>query len=603
MRKRFYAFLTALALLLWGLPLQAQWSGSADLSGGIGGMSGSIVNDEQPMLHWLAKGVFQANYISDKLTWNTTLNGEFEPKTTDNTRLSYKDGKLNITYKAATTRPLTASLKSDFKWMPSPLRNYSAWILYRYKNDNAYNHSLSFDGSMEDMENLSYYYEVPVMNEHKVETGVRTSHDFDDGRHILQSSLSFQAINSDKINTWTVLKTNPGDQEGGAAIDIESIKGYAWKYRITPTSTDLNFDGDIHLHNTLLDNGARLRVTPGMRFSTKHSLDRNSGATRIDLAVDETSGQWRDSTRLRENFDFLSVQIDNYLQAELHWMNLEAHADYSLQVYGRRLNDDDHQQPLKVKGLYPVGKSNVKWNISPVHSLNLINEMSVKHPDYLKVCWYDRSAGYLDQLYRGNEQLISPQTMLYTLEYELNWKRFLSRTAVTYKDIINEIDQTWTNEEIEGRQYKVFHWINSADSRTVGFTQKLGWRGEVITANAGVTYNQSLRTSNRTGATKKAHDWKLTGDITARLGDGWSVGVDAKYQSKVATFFTIFKEYCELNAFVQKEFKSITVYLKGKDLLDTPRETSFESEETQEYWVEQVRSNRRVILLGAKWRF
>lgn len=71
----------------------------------------------------------------------------------------------------------------------------------------------------------------------------------------------------------------------------------------------------------------------------------------------------------------------------------------------------------------------------------------------------------------------------------------------------------------------------------------------------------------------------------------------------MATFFTLFKEYCELNARVQKEFKHITLYLEGRHILDTPRETSFESDELQEYWVEEVRSNRRIFILGLKWKF
>lgn len=102
--------------------------------------------------------------------------------------------------------------------------------------------------------------------------------------------------------------------------------------------------------------------------------------------------------------------------------------------------------------------------MAPRHSLNLSNQMSVSHPDYIKICWYDRTAGYLDQLYRGNEQLLSPMTRRYTLAYEFKAKRFLSNTSFSFTRVDNEIDQTWTNEEIEGRQYKVFRWLNAADS-------------------------------------------------------------------------------------------------------------------------------------------
>ena len=245
----------------------------------------------------------------------------------------------------------------------------------------------------------------------------------------------------------------------------------------------------------------------------------------------------------------------------------------------------------------------MKWTISPKHALSLSNQMSVSHPDYLKVCWYDRTAGYLDQLYRGNEKLLSPMTRLYGLEYEFKYKRFLSQFTVSYKRVVNEIDQTWTNEEIDGRQYKVFHWLNSSNSHSVGFTQKLGWRGKVIVANAGITYNQSRRTAMDSGKVKNSFDWRLNTDVTAFLGKGWSIGADARYQSKVATFFTIFKQYCELNVRIQKDFKKFTLYLQGKDLLDQTRETSFESEELQEFWIEQVRSNRRIYVLGAKWKF
>ena len=597
--QRFSCWFLGLALLLCSLPLRAQWSGSVDFSAGLGGMEGSLVSDDKPMFHGLTQGVFQLNYKTDKFRWSTKVDGKWEPKTTDNARFSYKNEKVGLVYKAATTRPLSTSIRSDFTWLPSKDRNYTAWILYQYKNDRANNHSMTIKGDVEEVQDFSYYYEEPVMDEHKLETGVKTYRSFNGGRSILHSSVAFQIIGSQRVNTWTVFKTDPG--EGGTAIQDDELYGYAWRYRITPSSQDLNLDADIHLQQTIVDNEVNLKITPGARLSTKQALDHNSGATQISLEKEEP--EWKDSTRLREFFNYLSVWVDPYVAADFKWKNVEAHANYAAQVYARRLNDDTHQQPLKVKGVYPVGRANIKWTISPNHSLNLTNQMSVSHPDYLKICWYDRTAGYLDQLYRGNEGLLSPKTRVYGLEYEFKYKRFISQSTVSYKRVLDEIDQTWTNEEIDGRQYKVFHWLNSSNSRSVGLTQKLGWRGKVIVANAGITYNQSRRTAKDGDKVKNSFDWKLTSDVTAFLGKGWSVGADAKYQSKVATFFTIFKQYCEFNVRIQKDFKAFTLYLQGRDLLDQTRETSFESEELQEFWVEQVRSNRRIFVLGAKWKF
>jgi len=603
MKRSLCLFLLGFALLLCRVPLRAQWSGSLDLSGGLGGMEGSEVLDDQPIaIHGLAQGAFQLGYKTEKFAWTNTLIGRWEPNTTDNSRLAYKNEKLGLVYKEASTKPLTASIRSDFLWTPAADRNYSAWILYQYTNDRAQNHSVNYDVDKNEQERFSYYYEIPVMDEFKVETGLRTHRSFDSGRRILESALSFQTVGSRRTSTWVIFKSDEG--EGGTAVSADDdVTGYAWKYRITPRSQDYNLDGDIHLQMTALDGAANLKYAPGLRFSTRHALDENSGATRINVMEAESEELWRDSVRLRETFNYLSVLVEPNLSADFRWESLEAHADYACQVYARRLNDDTHQQPLKIKGVYPVGKAHVKWNISPRHSLSLTNQLSVSHPDYLKICWYDRTAGYLDQLYRGNEMLLSPWTQRYGLEFMFKGKRFSSRSTLSYTHVQNEIDQTWSNEEIEGRPYKVFRWINSSDSHSAGLSENLGWQGRIITANLGLTYNQTRRKAKTSDTVKKSFDWRLSGDILANLGKGWSIGADARYQSSVATFFTIFKGYCELNASVQKEFKHFTLYLKGCDLLDQPTETSFESEELQEFWVEEVRRNRRIFVLGAKWKF
>ena len=600
---KFKALILAFLLLLCPAALRAQWSGSVDASAGFGYLKGNLISEDEPQPHWLGQGVFKLNYKSEKFSTGTTLNAKWEPKIKDNTRLSYKNDVLGLVHKSSTTQPLSVNLRQDFAWRPTSLRNYSAWLLYQYKNDRAENLTVNYSGT-DDTEKYSYYYEMPVMDEHKLQAGMKTFRDFDSGKHILQSSLSFQAVGSKRMNTWIVFKSEDDKGQGAVVVDPDNKQtGYAWMYRITPSNLDLSADGDIFLQNRLADGDVKLTVTPGMRLSYKQLLDQNSGATFIIPDGLEGEGEWRDSLRLRENFNYLSLLSDSYVKAAVTWNNLEANIEYAMQVYGRRLNDATHVQPFQIKGVYPVGKSNLKWTINPQHSLNIVNETSVKHPDYLKVCWYDRTAGYLDQLYRGNEQLISPQTTQFSLEYAFKGKHFSSKSVILYKNVINEIDQTWSNEEIDGRMYKVFRWLNSADSHTGGLSQSLGWEGKILSAHAGITYNQSLRTAKKDNAQKTSHDWKLTSDISARLGKGWTVGVDSKYQSKVATFFTIFKEYCELNAFVQKDFKKITVYLQGKDLLDMPRETTFESEDQKESWIDQVRDNRRLVILGFRWKF
>jgi len=598
--KRRLRFIVCFALLLCCAPLQAQWSGSINFAGGLGGMEGSVVNDYAPMYHGLLDGALRLNYQSKNFKWNTIINGKWEPNTTDNARLKYKNEKISIVYKSATTKPLSTGLRSDFTWTPSLERKVSLWIMYQFTDDQAQNHTLNFDGDIEELDKFSYYYEFPVLNRHKTGAGLQTYRSFNAGRNILQSSVVLKTDFSDKINTWAVFKAGEG-VDGGTIVDIDSVQGHVWKYRITPKSTDVDFDGDIHLKNTIIDGDVQLKLTPGARLSTRQSFDYNSGATLVELPNGET--YWVDSTSLRESFDFLSLIVEPFMAVDFTWKSLEVHADYACQVYGRRLNDDTHLQPLKIRGVYPVGKANLRWNITSKHSLNLTNQMSVAHPDYIKVCWYDRTAGYLDKLYRGNENLLSPQTWRYGLEYQFKNNRFSSLSTVSYTFVDNEIDQTWKNEEIGGRQYKVFKWLNAADTRTFGVSEKMGWDGEIITANASISFNKSHRIAKKDGAIKDSYFWLLTGDIAARLGKGWSLGADVRYQSKVATLFTTLKEYCELNVHVKKSFERLTLFLECRGLLDQKFETNFESEDLKEFWVEEVRGNRRIFVLGASWKF
>ena len=107
-----------LIFLLLSAPLHAQWFGSVDLAGGFGAIEGNGVTDDgEIMIHAQACGEFLLGHKTDKFVWKSTLKGKWEPKTTDNARLSFKKENLAAVQKAASTRPLTISLKQDFLWL------------------------------------------------------------------------------------------------------------------------------------------------------------------------------------------------------------------------------------------------------------------------------------------------------------------------------------------------------------------------------------------------------------------------------------------------------------------------------------------------------
>lgn len=622
-----------LLLFLAALPVWAQWSGRLDVTTGLGVMKGNKELGVGMLGHVLTQGDVSLRYKTDAFAWNTTVGLKWEPKSTDNSRMNIHLGAadaigLELVYKTVKTRPLETSFRSTFDWKPSADQNYSAWVSYRYKYDHARNVSNSLTGilSIEDtneekireyysspqafVENLtldamysylaSCYYELATMNGHRMGTGASGEWQLGEKSRLL-GSFSLMADKTDKYNIWSVFKTDGsvwGEVDEGEAFR----DGAALMYRITPDSFDMDFNADLHLRHAVREDSVRFRWLPGVRFMCKHSLDRNSGATLVDM--DSQGGLvWQDSLRLRETFNFLTLTAAPFVAAEYRGKALEVQADYSAQFYFRRLNDDTHRQRLGLASVSPVGNARLSWKITPVHKLGITHDIGVNYPDYLKICWYERTGGYADQLYRGNADLAATLFSRYGLEYELKYKRFRYRTVNTVTRTLNEMDQTWSNEIIEGHLYKVFYWVNSADSWAFGTAHRVGWEGKWIKAGTGVEYKWSRRTAKADGAIKDASNWLLTGDVEANLGKGWSAGARFKHQTKVVTLFTTSNEYWDLSAHLQKKFKTVTLYLDGRDLLDNARKTVFESADGKEYWVDVVRNNRRLVLLGIQWNF
>lgn len=625
-----------LTLMLFTLavpPLRAQWSGWMDITGGLGGMTGNKEWKVGLLGHVLAQGDVNLRYQTDAFTWNTSVTGRFEPKSSDNSRMNVSLEQadamgMELVYKTVKTQPLQVRLHSSFDWKPSRNRHYSGWITYRYKNDRARNVSNSISSTLdvermdaqqrsryyedpqrfveslrpEDLDSsiASCYFELPRMNEHMMGAGATGAWQLAE-KSLLEGSFSVSSTRNKKNNLWSVFKTT--DLNLNDIDEVEAFRrGDAWMYRITPSSIDLDFTADLHLRRTVREDSLRFHWGPGVRFFGNHSVDRNSGATLVDID-DKHDYQWKDSLRLRETFNFLALNAAPYVTVAYQDKHFDLQADYSAQFYFNRLNDDTHRQSLKLISVSPGGNARFIWKITDVHKLGVTHHVGVDYPDYLQICWYDRTGGYADQLFRGNAGLVSSLYSRYGLVYELQYKYFRYRTGNTVTRRINEMDQTWTNEEIEGRLYKVFYWINSADSWSFGTTHRIEWNGKIVKGGTGVEYNWSRRQAKADGAVKRASDWRLTADVTAALGKGWSVGADVMYQSSVATFFTRFNEYWKLNAHLQKEFRKCTLFVDGRDLLDFARKTTYVSADMKEYWVDIARDNWRLFLLGIRWKF
>ena len=596
-----------LLTLLAAPALRAQWSGSVNATGGFGAMKslrGELFEEEgvqKVIFHELGQATLRLNYNNPRLQWTQLLEGKIEHKSTDNYHIAFKaDDKdevygfdMNAIVKMGEEIPVNAQYRSDITWRPAPGQRFSFWARYNlnYKASSNFTYRAGWKSMKE-----SLSQEAPFTWEHTAAAGMRTSHELNGlARRVLSSEFSFDMVDKQQQTIYTTLGIQPGD----------TYEEDAWLtcYKLTPHSRVSTFKGIVHYRDSLLNNRTtRLMVNPGLRFIAIRSLHDNSGYI-LDPEASVEKPVWRDSTQIREWFHFASLDFQPYLAADLNWKKIRIHVDYALSIYGRKLTDSTHNQNFKWQRPLPVGNGSIEWKIHPRHKLSLSNKLSLKHPTYLQVCWFDRSGGYIEQLYRGSESLRSTSTQEYKLSYDFNYKRFVATTSLAYSWRFDEIEQTWFKEEIDHRDYKIFTWMNGADSRIQNVSQKLGWRGKMITANLGVECNYTLRTWRDMDKIKESTDWRLTADIAARLKKGWTLSADIKYQSAVATFFALFNQYCVMNIRAQKEFKHFIVSLEARDLLDTPVEAQYISEDQTEAWIEKTLHNRRLILLGFSWKF
>ena len=610
---RYFRLSLVLLLTLLSTPvLRAQWSGSVNVTGGFGAVKslrGEIFEEEglpKFILHELGQSTLRVNYNAPNFQWTSLLEVKVENKSTDNYHITVSaiDDKahsddildridMNAIVKMNEELPISAQYRSDIMWRPAPGHHVSFWARYNLKYHTSNN--LTYRAGWKSLkESLSQ--EAPVTWDHTAATGFRTTHELGLPRRILTTEFSFDMNDKKQETVYTTLGTQPGEGEE------EEV--WLTCYKITPHARISTFKGILHYRDSLLrDHPARLMVNPGLRFTGIKSLHDNSGAT---LDVEKTTAEelvWRDSTQIREWFHFASLDFQPYLVADLSWKKFRVHVDYALSLYARRLTDSTHTQQFKWQDPHPVGNGRIEWKINPRHRLTLSNEITLKHPTYLQVCWFDRSGGYIEQLYRGSESLRSTRTRTNKLSYDFTYKRFVASSSFSYLRRLDEIEQTWFKEEIDNRSYKVFTWLNGADSRTFNISPKVGWRGKMITANLGVEYNHTIRTWRDNDKVKKSNDWRLTADVTGHLPKGWTLSTNIKYQSAVATFFALFKQYCVLNARAQKEFKHFVLTLEARDLLDMPVEAQYINENQTEAWIEKTLHNRRLILLGFSWKF
>lgn len=400
---------------------------------------------------------------------------------------------------------------------------------------------------------------------------------------------------ADDIRSTIWLK---GTAEYDLDIEEEELPYYSESstiYRITPEYFDSDFSAKVRYKDINFLQISGLNLDFNLDLILARDYDQYSAATYI-------GEEWRDSTRYRENFDYLAMTVDPWIHATYDLPRWRFEARFDPQMYADRLKDDKHTQRLTLASIVPLFETKADWKMAPYHKLGLSAKKTISRPDYLKICWFQRPGSYIDELQQGNPKIRPASTFFTALTYAFDYKRFSTSLELGYEYVNDKIERTYNMQEIDGQMFRVFTWINAGYSNKGNLKLVMKWNGSKLKVNGNANVNYYVGVSNN-GTVSKSSDFKYDVDASYLWDFGLQILGRCRYQSKIIRSYSTTTEYYGLDLRVSQKFGKFDVYLEGKDLLDRPIITQTFSEDETQGRVEIWNYNRRIFLLGLKYSF
>ena len=592
--RALYRLIATALLLLPAREAACQWKGEFGIEGGYGRRK-ALSDEEKPLKHFLEKGDMKLDYKSPRFDWNSSLSFTMENLMTDNVRVTHRaDNSWGHVVRTNDENPRDLAFKTSATAKPREGAFYKTTLEYNFHKNRGTNQVLDrhFSNDWDELIDYTVYYRKPHTLSSDVKTQFEMRTPLGSERKVLQGLVALQGKFSKEDNFWANLMESGTEDE--------------WKmesYKNRPNSNILYLSSDISFADSLIRSGAlRLRLTPGARFGWGTTYDHNKEERGLINFVKDSV----EVLTVKEDFDYTTIECTPYIRIDATLGKFFVHLNYGVDWYGRRLTDRNEHDSKKMDYFNPnfVGEGSVGWKPSSPHSFSFENKIEVRQPSYIQTCWYDRPGTYRKQVYRGNRSLLTEKTRRYSLRYDLNIRHIQSTTTLSTIRKVDQVEMTFMKEKIGKEDIQVFYWTNAGDSWETGVKEDFIWKSGRFYTRTSLEYQHRVQTSSNSKRTNRSNQWKLQGEGEVNLGRGWKSGASVKYQSDIASFFSIFDDYCDLGAHLQKQFgKHIAVTFKVNDILNRPRKTTFCSDDGKEYWNDSSRLNRRLFLLGARWLF
>ncbi len=415
-------------------------------------------------------------------------------------------------------------------------------------------------------------------------------HLFRKGGRSLNVEFRYNNSFADHFSQWT---EGLAQQSGNTVSSVDT--SVTKRYRDTPSQEIRNIDAGVKYTASSIGGIQGFNLDGSLWLHSRFLRDRRSSATYVN-------GEWRDSTEVRENFLYRTSILTPTLHGTYRYLDYKIEFSYSPEPYLQRLDSDTHTGDVtkgQVAHLFSVTQS---YEPRKGHIFTLDCSRDESRPDYLEICWFPRRGlQYANEIYVGNRELNNMVTANVRGGYEFSFARFKASFALAHDYQHHKIEQTFSTQMIDDREYRIYTWVNGGKSHETNGTLLLSWNAEHLKAAVKGRYNIYKGTS-MSGSVTESDDWRVEASAKYSL-KSWEFAADMMYNSDMVRTYSTVKSLAECNAHISRTFGRLVISLDATNLLDRPIETLTVSEDETQMRSETITNNKRLFVLGLRYSF
>jgi len=501
-----------------------------------------------------------------------------------------------------TTKKVDASVNEDtylssvsavnLSFYKNPEDRFKAFYSYDYEKNVPNNYNLT--STKIEAGQIEFDYSVQTGDHHSGThyAGASYEHDFASIGATLRVNANMEYYKNSKYSEWQT-----GNGKGEINLDktgkeINEDK----RYRTTPTSDYGDYFVQLSYSDKKLFDVNNLDFDFSVRYRLKNLNDHQSAANYIDM-------QWRDSTSAREDFRYRTVTITPRTRVRYSVGFYKLDLAYFPEYFAYKLDGNSHKGNVnKGRVAHLVNMTNT-FNPWPEHNFILRWTREEERPEYLQICWFPRSSNiYANELYVGNPDIKTSITTTGDLNYNFKNEHFSVNVNLNCIYKPRKIAQTYSTEEYNGKEYRVYTWVNGGHSTEGNAELTLGWKNDKFDTAIGGNFN-IYKGYSMSGSETKSNSYSFSGRFAYTLKT-WKFQADAEYSSEVTRTYYSVSSLVDGRFIITKTFGDhFRVFLEGKDLFDRPITVKTTSEDETEIRYERHNDYKRLVNLGVTYKF